>query len=506
MTRSRRRTTKWNLIFHYFTVVYAIISGIVLIPLYLKYIPLELYGGWLAATNVIAWLSIVDPGLSSVVMQRVSAAYGNQNPTVFNGLVTNSLILSALLSVLVLILGIILSPLLFQLLNIPQTADFLILKSAFTTAVLGTALMILSYGITAINQGLQSSLGIGLIFSFVTLSSLALTVWLLMLDYGLMALPLALVYRGLGLCVGNAVYLIWRMHTENTYVQFNVDGLRDMVTLLFFTFWGKAASGFAANMDAILIARYLGPEAAPVLILTRKAPDLSRTFIERPSAAFMPAVANLYGSGNVDHIRAILLRLFRFVVWLLGLACVGFLLLNEIFVKLWVGQALFAGSAVNNAIVIGLAVMVLMNTLSNTCYALGNVKGNSMALLAQSLLSIPLIIVGVEYFGMLGVVLSPVFATLIISGWYYPRIIIRLLLIPRTDVLVFLKEIFIAAISSALVYSFLVWSRPSDWFELMCNALLICILYGLCLFSLSQSARGEIIALAVNIKIKIGSK
>ena len=47
-----------------------------MVPLYLKYIPVELYGAWLATGNIVNWLLVVDPGISTVVMQRVGKSYG----------------------------------------------------------------------------------------------------------------------------------------------------------------------------------------------------------------------------------------------------------------------------------------------------------------------------------------------------------------------------------------------------------------------------------------------
>ena len=501
--RTRVRTTKWNLFFHYFTAVYAIISGIVLVPLYLHYIPLDLYGAWLAASNVIAWVSIVDPGLSSVVMQRVSAAYGQHNQPVLSGLITNGLLLSVLLAILVLTVGLFVSPFVFSILNLPEADAFLVLPSAFAVAVIGTAMMILSYGFTAINQGFQSSLGIGLIFVLTNLSSLALTVWLLVVGYGVMALPFALVYRGIGLSVGNAAYLVWRLRTEQTPITMTLEGFRDLVVLLSYTFWGKAVGGIANNLDALVITRFLGPEVAPVLLLTRKAPDLSRSVLERPAMAFMPAVANLYGTGNLERTRTILLRLFRMIIWLMGLASVGFLLLNGAFVNLWVGEKLFAGASVNISIVIGLVTLVLSNTLSNVCYALGNIKGNSLALLAESLIGIPLMVAGANYFGILGVAVAPTLAVLAVSSWYYPRTFGRLMQLGWDEAQKLLRELGLVAAAGVAAGCSLSWIQPDSWLGLIMASMVISIAYGACLLSISKAFRGEVIDLASRLRSRI---
>lgn len=493
VTRCRVRTTKWNLFFHYFTAVYAIISGILIVPLYLHFIPLDLYGAWLAASNIIAWLGIVDPGLSSVVMQQVGVAYGQQDQQALNGFITNGLLLSFILALVVFVIGLLVAPLIFMVLNLPQTNDLLALQTAFVIAVFGTALMILSYGFTAINQGFQSSLGIGLVFAVTILSSLLFTVWLLFRGYGVLALPLALVFRGAGLSLGNAAYLIWRLRTERMPVRLSFKGFKELITLLSYTFWGKAVGGIAGNLDALVIARFLGPEAAPVLLLTRKAPDLSRTFLERPAMAFMPAVANLYGTGDITRTRAILLRLLRMIIWLMGLAVIGFLLLNGTFVRLWVGEQLFAGPMINWVIVLGLVISVLTATMSNLCYALGNIKGNSLALLAQSLIDIPLMFIGGYYFGMLGVALAPIVAILCVSSWYYPRTFARLLHVGRKESRNLLRELALVASVSLLVGVSLMRLAPQTWGSFVLSALGIIAAYSVALLLMSKAFREEVI-------------
>jgi hypothetical protein len=73
---SRKKSTFWNLVFSYSTILYGICSGLLLVPLYLEHIPIDLYGAWLASGNVLTWLTVIDPGISTVVTQRVGKSFG----------------------------------------------------------------------------------------------------------------------------------------------------------------------------------------------------------------------------------------------------------------------------------------------------------------------------------------------------------------------------------------------------------------------------------------------
>lgn len=44
--------------------------GIILVPIYLVYIPKDLYGYWLATGNILTIISLLDPGIGGVVTQK----------------------------------------------------------------------------------------------------------------------------------------------------------------------------------------------------------------------------------------------------------------------------------------------------------------------------------------------------------------------------------------------------------------------------------------------------
>lgn len=493
MKRSRSRAAKWNLFFHYVSIGLVLVSGTVLIPLYLQYIPLGTYGAWLATGNILAWLTVIDPGLSTVLQQRASAAYGKRDVVELGALLTGGVLLSGIVALLVLVVGLVSSHFLIAWLNLSTTPDIDIVEQAFVLAAIGSALMIFSYGLTAFNQGLQSSLGIGLVFVITMIGSLVLTVFLLYQGVGLLALPFGLIVRGAGFTVGNAGYLLWRTWGEKFQFRVSLRGVGTLAKLTSYTFLGRGAGVIASNMDAFVLTRYLGPEVAPIFVLTRKAPDMSRMFVERPAVAFMPAVAHLAGSGDLDRARAVLLRLVRLTLWLLGLIAAGVLVFNRDFVALWVGADLFAGPFVNVVIVLALVVYVLVNGLSSLCFALGNIKGNSLASVAQGLLSVPLIIVGAKYWGMNGAALAPLVAMLATTAWYYPRIFSRLLELERADISAIAREAVNVLAAATIVIAAFVWVTLTTWVAFILTTMTFAILYALILGLLSQPFRDEML-------------
>lgn len=489
---SRARTTKWNLLFHYLSIGLAIVSGLLLVPLYLKFIPLDLYGAWLASGNILVWLTIIDPGLSTVLQQRVGVAYGKRDFQAIQELLIGGLCITFVITLFVIIVGYISANYLPNWLNLPSSIDITALKKAFFLAIIGTALMIFSYSITATNLGILSSLGIGIIFGVVSVFAIVLTIFLLYSGFGLLSIPIATLFRGVGLTLGNSGYLFWRIARENIGFSFSFRKLPELIKLTSYTFLGRIAGVVSNNVDLFIVSRFLGPDTVPLLHLTRRAPEMSRMFVERPPVAFMPAVSHLVGSGEEDKAKAALLRLLRMMLWLLGLLVGGFIALNDDFVRLWVGSHLFAGQTVNMIICGTFFFAVISSSLANLCFALGNIKGNSLASLAQSLIFIPLVILGAKYFGLLGIVVSPLLSMLVVSAWYFPRSFARLLRLSFEDKKAIFQEILKISLTIVPLTIGFAWLRPGGWFQFIAVVITFSFVYGVCLYLLSKQLRLEI--------------
>ena len=493
--RSRRRTTTWNLFFHYANIALAMVSGVVLVPLYLRFIPLDLYGAWLGTGNILAWLTVIDPGLSTVLQQRTAVAYGKGDSDELSGLLTGGAVLSGVVSLLVMVGGLVSSRFVIGWLQLGATPNIQVVADAFALAAVGTGLMMFSYSATTFNQGLQGSVGIGVVFVVTMVGSLVVTVVLLYRGVGLLALPIGLIVRGAGLTIGNGGYVAWRFVDEKMRYRCSFEGIWTLAKLSSYTFLGRAAGVIATNMDAFVLTRYLGPDVATVFVMTRKAPDLSRMFVERPAVAFMPAVSSLVGAGEAVRARGILLRLVRMTVWLLGAIGGGFVVFNRAFVGLWLGPKFFAGGGVNVLFALALVVTVVIGVLSNLCFALGNIRGNGAAALLQGAISIPLAVVGTRYWGMIGMALAPLVAMGAVSAWYYPLVFSHLLKLEGPDRREIGREAAAVVVATIVAMAALFWVAATTWAAFALAVVGFGMVYLAVLSGLSQALRKEIVAL-----------
>lgn len=482
------------------------VSGVLLVPLYLRFIPLDLYGAWIASGNILVWLSFLDPGLTGVLQQRVGSAYGKQDYQAIRELLGVGLFLTGIISISIIAIGFVFAHYLPWLLDLPSTVDASVIVQAFSLTVIGTSLMLFSFSISAINQGLQSSLGFGLISNVVVALSFVLIIILLYKGFGLLAIAIGLIFRGVCHTLGQGVYLLWRLTDEKIGFSFSFSSIAALMKLLSYTLLGRVSGIIANNVDLLIVARFLGPETVAVLSLTRKVPRLSREFVNQPSVAFMPAVSHVTGSGEIDKARDALTRLVRMMLWMLCLLAGGLIALNDDFVRLWVGPHLFAGKTINLILCGTFLFTVAAASLRNICFALGNIKGSSVASLAQSLLFIPLVIYGTKYFGLLGTVLAPLIAVLAVSAWYYPRSFFKLLALSSRK----RKQIMVECVSTLLVVVPLTlgffWLHPKGWLQFIGSVAVFCFLYAGLLSLVSKDFRAEIRRIIQRIQLILSQR
>ena len=175
-------------------------------------------------------------------------------------------------------------------------------------------------------------------------------------------------------------------------------------------------------------------------------------------------------------------------------------LLQKVFLKILTKSLFFQGVSscfqavykVLQVLCITLFFTVATACLRNICTALGDIKGNSIATLAQSLLFIPLVIFGTKYFGLIGAVLAPLISTLAVSVWYYPKSFSKLLNLSFKDYKSYLFETILPLVAMlVLAFGFSLF-QINDWLRFFFFLFLFYTLFVCFLYLASKNFRKEI--------------
>ncbi|NDV63044.1 oligosaccharide flippase family protein [Puniceicoccales bacterium CK1056] len=501
--KSRRKAAVWGLMFSYSSIVYAIISGIALVPLYLRHIPLDLYGAWLATGNVLVWLTVVDPGIASVITQRAGVAYGKKDNLALMGYTTAGLLITLGICVFIVGTGWGISFYLPDWVNLSNESTSIILRKAFLMAISGTAIMILSYALSAVNYGMLGSLGPGIVGVISSFGSLIVIAVLIFADYGLYAIAAGFLFRGSGLLLGNSGYLLWRLHKEGIKPAFSISKFGEVLSLLSFTSIGKVGTTFSSHMDAFLISRFIGPETVAVYVLTKRSFNIGETLLNRTGQAVGVGISHLSGEGDYVKIRSVIRRLIKLNIWMLGLAFGGFLSLNKTFVSLWVGEEFFAGTLISSLLCFYLVSRVMLTVMSSLCVSLGDIKRSSVVIFTYSILVFAILLAGIYYLGILGAIIAPLVGYSVVYFWYYPKSLSKRARLIKSDWIEFGIEVIKAATCAILLSFFFFFYQPAQWLLFGLAAGTYALSYGLLICSVSKEARVEFSSLLTVIAAKV---
>ena len=462
-----------------------------MVPLYLKYISAETYGVWLATGNVLFWLGVLDPGFSQVIVQRISLYYGADNLSKVGQYIYWGIIIGLLISLVVALLGIFFYINFADWLKVNDLEDLSELRNAFLLSLIGTCLLMFSYSIASINQGLQSSLGIGIVFFIANIGSIILTIYFLINGLGIVTLGLAILFRGIIYLLGNFCYLFYRLFDEKIKIFYSRETLKDFASLISFNFLGKIGATISTQVNSFFIIRMLGAQQVVNLKFTQSAPELSKLFLVRPALAIMPSLVHLIGEGDTIKANIILKRLLFFTVWGLGLALTGFVIFNQTFVTLWVGENFYGGRTLNILICIWITITIITEVLNFIVYSLGDIKKSNLIIFSQSVLFIILIVPFIKNYGLSGVIVASIISNICFSVWYFPFSFLKLTKFSILEINPIIIEILkILFISISMIYLFENMTI-TNWLIFSKEVLLVSFLYFLCLIFCSNNFKKE---------------
>lgn len=486
---SHARLTLLNIAFQYAQTCLLIVNGVVLTPLYLACIPERTFGAWLATGNIVAWLTLIDPGLNQVVQQRVAAAHAREDRAALGRLRTQSYILSAGLGLSLMTLGLMMTPFVRGFVDRLQCEAPAEVMRAFHVATVAGGCMICCYGATVINIGMQCPAASGMIYLASQLANIALVVGLLVSGAGVVSLPTGVLGQAIVLGAGNALFTSRQFAVQAIPVSFSWTGVRGLFADSTGTALSRLASVLSSNIDMALTACFLGPEQAVALSMTQKGPGIARTFVERPSHAAVPSLAAIHAGRNPAAVAASGLRLFVAVIWVTIPAAAATIVFNRPFVSLWVGAERFAGNQANLLIAAALVAGCVEVTLSNMAMAIGLFRANGRIMLIRSVLSATLATVGTWGFGMAGLLAAPLIAGATTTLWLLPRALAHAFTWGRPAFLAAAREAGAAVLAAILAAAAALLCDTSSVAELAASIALFGTIYACGMMILSASCR-----------------
>lgn len=393
------------------------LQTLILMPLYLREIGPGLYGAWSGSGDLLVWLQTFDFGIPNIMIQRIGAAHGRGDQASIGAYLCSGIAMVAVVAAAALAAAFAIHAWVPVWMGARGEAART-LSACFLIGATAAVMNILSHGIHGLAKGIQQTAFVNAALVVATVAGFGVTAGLLVGGWGLYSIAWGAAARA-GIALAANLWFALSVLNRGLWSHFRLRGhlVREMAVLSPPVLLAGVSYGVMNNSQAAIAAMTLGPGAATVLTVTRRAMDLARYFSDVVAYAAYGGFASLFGGeegrSRAMHVRAEVVAVYMTIAVALGTACMA---VNPSFVTVWVGAEQFGGSALTVALATGLLVSG-WSFLSNYLYrATGKQAEGAWLLVGEALVRVPLMAILARAFGLTGLAAASI-GTAAVSGW-----------------------------------------------------------------------------------------
>jgi O-antigen/teichoic acid export membrane protein len=441
---SKTKVSIINLLFNYANAIFAIVTGLVLVPLYLHYFSVSTYGSYLSSGNIVSMLGLIEGGTAMVVTQRLAISYARKDLKTFANLVGAGLVISGLLMVIVLIIGFCLVPFISTWVK-AEPAQYKNLQYAFALAVVGAALSLVFSNISAIFQAWLKVHISGMVNLISIAIGIGATLLSLKLGLGVISIPLGLAVRGffgvvtLLICV--AVILIKEHYPR---IQIQRQDCRDVIKSTIPMFGTNVAKSVVTNSQLLIITNYINPTASAIFFITSRIFTVCEYFLAPIGSSIYSSISHLVGESDHSKLKNSIISVFGLFSAFSVIIIAGSLALNKSFVSVWLGADKFGGQELSALLCLAMFFSARFRYLEFNLYALGVFGKTILYDMISSVVRIVIIFATIRYIGTISLPLAEILANSVLLGYYINKLLINKLELHREEAIKFIFVGFVA--------------------------------------------------------------
>jgi O-antigen/teichoic acid export membrane protein len=398
-------------------------------PVLLEYLSPGVFGLWVATSQAVLALNLIDGGGSVYLMLQLSSG-ARRDADRARRLVATTFWTYLALGAIVLVLGLSAAPFSAGWLGV-EAAGHAEFNWAFVIAVVGAAIYVgllpTPYGVL---QGTHRLSWVNAIAQGITAGSTVLGLALAVKGAGIIGMAVGqLAAFVVGIAVATACA---RRASPDVWIAARYFSREEFRRSLHFTgFFQLAKLSFFLSTfsDAILIAAVVSPEAVTVYVLTQKLPGAATMFVGKLGSAIMPGLAEILADSDADHIRRVILRMVQVLARVSTLCAAMALFLNYRFVAEWVGLEYYAGAALSLLFAYSVWRNGLVRNASSVVVASGSMRAWGWLSLIEAAIKVTLTLALLPRLGVLAPALASVVAEVPI-GVYLPMQLARIARLP----------------------------------------------------------------------------
>jgi O-antigen/teichoic acid export membrane protein len=396
-----KKILKWNFIFQYGYVITNIINSVILLPLYLKRIDASTLGLWLATGNILAWMTLADPGVGDVLQQKIAQLRGQNEDAEIGLTIGSGLSASAGILLISVIAGFVFYFLIGTIIN-KDVSKYEGLQVALLISIIATGMSLVSFSISGINQGMQNSAPVAISSLTGNFLFLIVNVIFLYMGFGVISIAFSNLCRAVYINIFNFAALKKVLNKERLHIMFRASHFKGFIKIFSFTSVSRIIGGFSASMDMIVLARFVAPSMITLFEINKRPIQMTQSLVGRHSVALMPVISHANGKGETTEIKKLIDTQFKYYVYAAIFIAICFCINYHSLITAWTGEGKYAGNQIVFLLIANFFFGLIGYFMANMGYALGDIKMNSLINIIKGVISGLLFYLVTKSYGIVG--------------------------------------------------------------------------------------------------------
>lgn len=412
-TTSRTRRAMLTSAFAYGQYAVAIAFAIVLVPIVLRQVDIRAYGLWLACSDLLSYVALLDLGVFGVLPWLIAEADGRGDEAAIRSMLSNALAIAIVMSVAAAALSFGGWFSLSAVLHVTD-ADRRVLSGPLLLLVAGTVLAIPLNVCGAALIGMQDVTFNGVAAIGRLLLNAALTLGLLAQGWGLYAIAIGAVIPAVLAGVVSVGRLALRFPSlVRGWPRPSFGAARRLMGTSIGGWLGLFGWKLMSMSNGLVLAATGFPELVPLYSCSAR---LSTTLMQMgwivPDSGLVP-LAQLYGEARPERLREITRAMVRLHLIIAGASVTLLLAINPSFVSWWVSESLYGGHKLNLLLAGGLVAASMTHALATVASVLGRRLEVGIATLGNGALQVGGALLLARVLGFEGIAVAAILAAVV---------------------------------------------------------------------------------------------
>ncbi|UTA47372.1 oligosaccharide flippase family protein [Simiduia sp. 21SJ11W-1] len=319
--------------------------GFLMMPFLIGALGKEVYGLWVVVGSVVGTYYLLDMGFSQAVTRFVTKYIHQQRYEDANKIINTALVIYAVLGLLVLAVSCVFA---FvgteRLVDEPQHVSMV--QMVLLIAGLQLAIEFPSKAFPGVISAYMRFDWVAKVRTVKTIIDALLIYYFVSQGHGIIAMALVGFVTGL---LSTAIYVVMvnRLFTQLKYSKslVNKETLKGVYSFSKWVFVIDLNTMFRDKLDLWFIAYLLGASVLTVYYVAIRLVDYAITFLTQATSMTGPIFTEYYAKQQWDQLRESLIRFIKLDAFLAVTCFLGFVLVGEVFILLWMGDEFPARSA-----------------------------------------------------------------------------------------------------------------------------------------------------------------